>query len=185
MLTETLYKNMNETSQKGLLTELQCQTDFSEYGVLLSQPIINDSRYDFIADINGTLYKIQCKTCAVSEDKKAISFPCSSKNWNSNERKPYTDEIDYFYTCYNKQGYLIPISEVGKRSKILRFSSDQSKNLAISWAKDYEIKKILQGLGANISSVETSTFKKRKTTKKCLDCGKEISHGAIRCEECN
>lgn len=156
---------MNETSQKGLLTELQCQTDFSECGVLLSQPIINDSRYDFIADINGTLYKIQCKTCTVSEDKKAISFPCSSKNWNSNERKPYTDEIDYFYTCYNQQGYLIPISEVGVKSKTLRFSSDQSKNLAISWAKDYEIKKILQDLGANISKVEISTFKKRKQLK--------------------
>ena len=96
---------------------------------------------------------------------KIIDETCAAGAPDTKDGKPYTDEIDYFYTCYNKQGYLIPISEVGIRSKTLRFSSDQSKNLAISWAKDYEIKKILQGLGANISNVETSTFKKRKTTK--------------------
>ena len=49
---------MTPTSQKGLLTEINCQNDFTRCGILLSQPIINDSRYDFIADINGNFYRI-------------------------------------------------------------------------------------------------------------------------------
>ena len=48
---------MNYTSQKGLLIEIQCQKKFTECGILLSQPIINDSRYDFLADINNKIYK--------------------------------------------------------------------------------------------------------------------------------
>ena len=48
---------MTDANQKGLITEIQCQYDFSKYGILLSQPIFPDSRYDFIADINGKFYK--------------------------------------------------------------------------------------------------------------------------------
>ena len=66
---------MNYTTQKGLLTEIQCQKDFSERGILLSQPIINDSRYDYLADINKKIYKIQCKSASpVAEDNRAFSF---------------------------------------------------------------------------------------------------------------
>ena len=66
---------MTPTSQKGLLTEINCQNDFTRCGILLSQPIINDSRYDFIADINGSFYRIQCKSSSsVDEKESAFSF---------------------------------------------------------------------------------------------------------------
>ena len=53
---------MNITNQLGQLTELWCQLDFCERGIVLSQPTNPSSRYDFIADINNKLYRIQCKT---------------------------------------------------------------------------------------------------------------------------
>ena len=35
---------MVESTVKGLLTELYCQTAFSKYSILLSKPIIQDSK---------------------------------------------------------------------------------------------------------------------------------------------
>ena len=53
---------MKDNTIKGVLTELQCQKDFIERGILVSQPITQDSKYDYIVDIKGILYKIQCKS---------------------------------------------------------------------------------------------------------------------------
>lgn len=176
---------MNTTTQKGLLTELQCQTDFSNYGILLSQPIVNDSRYDYIADIDGELYKIQCKSCTTTESEDAISFRCSNKNWNNGKYKSYKGDIDFFYTCYKGKGYLIPIDEASSRSKTLRFYSDQPNNSNISWAKDYEFEKVISELGANIQTVEQTVYSKPQFNNVCIDCGKSISNRALRCKECN
>ena len=104
---------MNYTTQTGLLTELQCQRDFSRCGILLSQPIINDSRYDFLADIDGEIYKIQCKTASpVNEKEDAIIFSSSNTTGNHSKKKDYKGQIDFFYTCYKEQGYLIHVEEV-------------------------------------------------------------------------
>lgn len=132
------------SSQKGLVTELQCQLDFSRYGILLSKPITNDSRYDFIADINNKLYRIQCKAAGISQEKTYIKFGCHSTNARTNSQYYYTEnDIDYFYTEYNGQGYLIPVTIGGKKEKVLRFSS-KTNHSSILWAKDYTLEKILK-----------------------------------------
>lgn len=137
---------MTEANQKGFMTELQCQLDFSKYGILLSQPIMQDSRYDFIADINGRLYKIQCKAAAIAEDKSFIKIKCHMTNIRSGTQTAYTsNDIDYFYTCYENQGYLIPVNVGGKQEKTLRFSAKQSRD-TILWASDFTLEKELEKL---------------------------------------
>ena len=49
---------MNNTKKRGNLTDLQCMTAFMELGYQVSIPFGEDSRYDFVADINDKLYKI-------------------------------------------------------------------------------------------------------------------------------
>ena len=145
-VTELTEKEMN-TIQKGILTELQCQIDFTKLGFNVSQPIL-PCRYDFVIDLGNKFIKVQCKTShPIDENITGIQFECrSTRNVKSgiyNDHRKYTeDEIDYFYTSYNNQGYLIPIQECST-NKILRFSSiNQNKN--INWAYNYEIDKILQ-----------------------------------------
>lgn len=139
---------MNGTSQLGLLTEVHCQLDFSSLGILLSQPIISDSRYDYIADINNHLIKIQCKT-AHPEKNDIISIVTSSKNWNTGVRHYYKNDIDYFYTYYNNQGYLLPMNIISdkQKNKNIRLGPKEqyhSNNINAIYGVDYTVEKVLE-----------------------------------------
>ena len=92
---------MTENNQKGFLTELQCELFFIQHQLLLSKPIIQDSRYDYILDYNGKLYKIQCKSSTLKDDDRII-FKTHMNNIRQNTTRYYTKEdVDFFYTYYN------------------------------------------------------------------------------------
>lgn len=134
--------------QKGNLTELECLTAFYERGIQCSIPYGENSRYDFIADIDGRLIKVQCKTSRETEPG-VIEFSCRScrSNTQSNLRRRYTsEEVDYFATFWKGQCYIVPISEcsVSKRLRFVPPKNGQTTN--ISFAKDYEIQVQLENL---------------------------------------
>ena len=146
--------NMQLTSkQKGNLTELQCLAAFMEQGCGISIPYGDNSKYDFIADIDGKLLKIQVKTSSL-KDENAIMFSCRSTHVNCkgtiNER--YTSQdIDFFATYWNNQCYLIPVNECSV-SKTLRFTPPKSGQLkGITFAKDYELVKQLQKIKEEVA----------------------------------
>lgn len=168
--------------QSGLITELSCQYDFTKFGIVLFAPITSDSRSDFIAEINGSFIKIQCKSSTESSDGNSFTFSTCSKNWNTKVVKNYEGEADYFYTTHNNQGYLIPVIEAKGRQKTLRlFSKDD--NPAINWAENYKIEKILKNLGLTVE--EFIPHKKEEKVSYCIDCGEKIAYHSIRCKKCN
>ena len=150
--SNSVKKNMELTSkQKGNLTELQCITAFMAEGCGVSIPYGDNSKYDFIADINGKLLKIQVKTSSF-KDENAIQFSCRITHVNcagvKNER--YTsDDIDYFATYWNNQCYLIPIAE-SSVTKTLRFAPPKNgQTKGISFASEYELAKQLSKIGGS------------------------------------
>lgn len=133
---------MNLTSkQKGNLTELKCISAFYELGYQCSIPYGENSRYDFIADINGKLIRVQCKT-SHEIDLGVIEFSCRScrSNTQSNLRRRYTvDEVDYFCTYWNNMCYLVPINECSVSKKLRFIPPKNNQKVGISYAKDYEL----------------------------------------------
>lgn len=144
---------MTDNTIKGILTELRCQQDFIREGILVSQPITQDSKYDYIADIDNKLIRIQCKSSTMSADNSYISMKTRSTNIRSGKDTFYSKEdIDYFYTCYEDKSYLIPVEVSGHGETRLRFTSNQPNQLNIRWAKNYEFNLMLQKIKEEVDS---------------------------------
>ena len=130
------------SKQKGNLTELQCITAFYELGYQISIPYGENSRYDFIADINGKLIKVQVKTSSTKDEGKSFEFSCRSTRVNAQGSlsRTYTaEEIDYFCTYFNNKCYLIPISECSRSKKLRLEPPASSQKVGINMAIDYEL----------------------------------------------
>lgn len=144
---------MCDNNIKGKITELRCQQDFIERGILVSQPIVADSKYDFIVDIKGKLFKVQCKSSCLSKTEDYITMRTKSKNIRTNKESYYSkQDIDYFYTCFNNISYLVPVELAIHGETRLRFESTQPNNPNIRWAKDFEFSSMLQKIMEEVSN---------------------------------
>lgn len=133
----------------GEITEQEVALEFLKRGILLSKPLVQSSRYDFIADINHKLYKIQVKTGTLKENSY-IEFATSTSHTNTQGTLniPYSEnDVDFFATMYEGQCYLIPYKVCGKRAQRLRLiPTKNGQTKGITFAKDYIIDTILQTL---------------------------------------
>lgn len=133
----------------GEITEQEVALEFLKRGILLSKPLVQSSRYDFIADINHKLYKIQVKTGTVKEDSY-IEFATSTSHTNTQGTLNISyseNDVDFFATMHEGQCYLIPYEVCGKRAQRLRLiPTKNGQTKGITFAKDYTIDTILQTL---------------------------------------
>lgn len=178
---------MDYTQSIGNVVELQCLAKFIELGYECSIPYGNNAKYDFIADINGKMLRIQCKSSSHPKkkneegyDETAIQFSTSSQTTNTKKttRHSYTKEqIDYFATWYNNKVYLVPVEECST-SKTLRFAPPSGGNQNYNKAEDYEIEKIISKSNDFIKSEEQ--YKNRIVTQNiqqyyCFKCNTKIT----------
>lgn len=133
---------MLNTHFKGKITELEVAKSFLELGYQVSQPLVSDSRYDFIVDIKGKLLKIQVKTSREYEDYFEFATSSSHTNTHGTINRSYKqDEIDYFATMFDNECYIIPVVECGSREQRLRLKpTKNNQTIGIKFAKDYKLK---------------------------------------------
>lgn len=65
---------------------------------------MQSSKYDFIADINNKLYKIQVKTSSQKEDESYLIFATSTSHTNTQGTLNISysaNDVDFFATMYN------------------------------------------------------------------------------------
>lgn len=138
----------------GNTTEMECMLECMKLGIQVSIPFGEDSRYDFIIDVNDRLYRIQSKHCSEIFDDSgkavAIKFKTvrqSGSNATKCIRTKYTkDEIDYFSTAYNGKCYLVPVEQCSiiKILRIVPPKNGQTKG--ISFLRDFELSEVLKTL---------------------------------------
>ena len=140
----------------GNVTELKCLAYLYAIGCSVSLPYGNADKYDMIVDVQGQLFKVQCKHATITYDDnnqaQAVVFDgrWQSHNTKGYQKQQYTkSEIDFFATCYQDKCYLIPVTECNtiKTLRIAPPKNNQEKN--ITYLHDYLAEKIL-----NISSAE-------------------------------
>lgn len=147
---------MDSTLKHGVLTELECQRSFINLGCSISVPICNFERYDFIADVDGHLIRVQCKSAIKAKDSDAIYISCRTQTINTNgiSRRTYSKkEIDYFATFWDGKCYLIPVEDCST-VKYIRFTPPNNNQWSqITWGPDYELEKVLHCIrtGSKIS----------------------------------
>ena len=110
---------------------------------------MQSSKYDFIADINHKLYKIQVKTGTFKEDAY-LEFATSTSHTNTQGtlNLSYSEnDVDFFATIYKGQCYLIPYRLCGKRAQRIRFvPTKNGQTKGILFAKDYHLEDIIKTL---------------------------------------
>ena len=126
---------------------------FMKLGYQVSIPFGEDSRYDFVVDINDKLYKIQCKTCSEvidNEEVAAIRFKTvrqsGSRATNWTRTKYEANEIDYFATSYQGKCYLVPLNECSNEKTLRIKLPKNNQTKGISFLKDYELSEVLKTL---------------------------------------
>lgn len=132
---------MKNTKHIGNITELNCLAAFLSEGYDVSIPYGDCARYDFIADINGKLIRVQTKTASPLDKKHpeiGIHFSCRSKNIKYKD-----NEIDYFTTYWKNICYLIPVNECSA-IKNLRFKKPKNgQKHNITYAEHYQLHNML------------------------------------------
>ena len=140
------------TQQKGTLIELHCILDLTRMGYRCLTPVDEGSKYDVVVDLgNGRFKRIQCKSSTWALDTVQsntafyISTCCQTTNTKSTIRHKYSKEdIDFFYTWFNGQGYLVSIEEANGVTFRWRYEYPPTgQKQGIHLAKDYKIEEAL------------------------------------------
>lgn len=133
----------------GEISEQEVVLEFLKQGIMVSKPLVQSSKYDFIIDVNTKLYKIQVKTSTLKENAY-LHFATSTSHTNTSGTKNLSyskDDVDFFATMYNGQCYLIPFEKCGRRNQRLRFIPTKNKQIdGVLFAKDFKMEDIIKTL---------------------------------------
>lgn len=92
-----------------------------ELGYTISKPLSQDTKYDFVLDVKGKMFRIQVKSTSSRNTKRGIklfaynALICSGRS----VKKIYSEkQIDYVavYVVPCDTWYLIPIAEIKSKS---------------------------------------------------------------------
>ena len=130
-----------------------CMLECMKQGFQISIPFGEDSRYDFIVDINNKLLRIQCKTCSeiIQEGEvTAINFKTvrtSGCNAKINTRTKYSkEEIDYFATYYQNKCYLVPVEQCSNEKTLRILPPKNNRMTGVTWLKNCELSEVIKQL---------------------------------------
>jgi len=138
-----------EDSLKGDVTELEAILAFKRLGYTVSIPYGNHDKYDFAVDINGRLYRIQCKTAALFRDNNALIIDARRKQYVNGKRQYYPydkTDVDFLCTTWNGECYLLPVEECNSRKALRLRVTKRAESAQFNWAEDYLLENILKSL---------------------------------------
>jgi len=136
------------TQFKGTITELEVASYLLSLNYIVSQPLVQDSKYDLIVDVNNKLIRLQVKTARQhpKNQGKSIVFNCRSTTNNVRECKQRyysTEDVDFFATFWDGKVFLIPVNECSSEKTIWL---EKPRNSNCTYAFDYTAEEVLKNI---------------------------------------
>jgi hypothetical protein len=132
---------MENSKRRGDESESKVIHELISRGCSVSIPFGDNDKYDLIADIDGQLYRIQCKT-AWQNKPETIRFNTHSQTTSQGEyfEETYHGEVDAFVVRYPEaeQLYWVDVADATEQKMELRFEAEID-HPSINWAEDYEL----------------------------------------------
>lgn len=129
------------TTETGELSEAIILATLISAGYKISRPWGTNCRYDLIADLDGSLFRVQCKTGRIIRD--AVEFSAKSSYAHRGRRsKAYHGDVEAIavYCPENKQVYFVPISKIGRASCRLRIKpTKNNQKKRVLTAEDFAV----------------------------------------------
>ena len=142
------------TKQRGDETEARILTELVARGYSVSVPFGDNDPYDLVVDIDGGLYRVQCKTGWVEDD--CIRFKTASKTTRDGRvsHVGYDGRIDAFsvYCPDIDSVYWMPVGDAGKRNTYLRIEEAKIDHPSINFVEEYTLSSQLSKIGDESSS---------------------------------
>ncbi|SFL22708.1 PD-(D/E)XK endonuclease [Halogranum rubrum] len=129
------------TKQRGDETEATALAELVSRGLSVSIPFGDNDPYDLVVDVDGGLFRLQCKTGWIEES--CIRFKTASKTTRDGDVSyvGYDDRIEAFVVvCPDAESlYWVPVEEAGKRSTYLRIEEAEIDHPSINPATEYTL----------------------------------------------
>ncbi len=137
---------MNTTNRKGDIAQQKVVLRAFEKGIIPSKPLVDDSRYDFVFDVEGKIRRVQVKYCDSRPKNSENSYSVSlTKHTGGYSRKLYRytkddfDDLIVYFPSENRYALLPSKTWSDKSSVTIRFQpakNGQKKNIIL--IDDYE-----------------------------------------------
>jgi len=131
-----------DTKRKGDIAELKTLTKLTELGADVSEPYGENTRYDFIVDINNELIKVQVKNGKYKNGKVIANLSSTRYNSSGSKFEYYTQEKIDAYVIYCPkldELYWVSFEEAPKTGIELRIEEPETNSSLIRWASEYKI----------------------------------------------
>jgi hypothetical protein len=134
---------MLTTDQKGAIAEMGIAWHATRLGVDVYRPVSEGGRYDLIFDLDGRLWRVQCKWARRYGDVLIVRcYSCRRAREGMRVRRYTTQEIDAVaaYSFDLDRCYFLPMEVVGRKRNVqLRLAAARNNQRdGINWAEDFE-----------------------------------------------
>lgn len=142
------------------MTEAIVLAELVKREVAVSTPFGENHRYDFVLELKGRFYRLQCKTARYQQDKLRFQVNSTAPSNTGQTKANYKGDVDYFVTHCREvdETYMVPIDAVGTSSKTRRFDRpDNNQTAGVDMAANYELDTQLQAMTVRASNEGSTT----------------------------
>jgi len=140
---EARFAALDGPHRRGDAAEAITKAEFVTRGFEVLEPTTDNSRYDFVIEVDDRLLKMQSKTAFSSTDGTVAFDTISTRVKNSGyDRDGYEGEIDYFvvFNPILDETYLVHIDEAAAQRMEIRYVEPKRNQWAgVNWHEDYRL----------------------------------------------